>query len=207
MKNKKSSKGIREADQDQDENEDEDQYEVEKIISKKIEKGKELYEVKWVGWPSKYNTFEPLEHLTSPTVQEMVANFNSKNDKKKKDKVKEKVADKSILGKKRNFEDFLDGSIDQERIIESAKKSKSYIDTFLNEESSPNTHKNEYSKNANGTLKAVRKCAPSFEEDKSDIQMLSESENNQNADEQDSIIQDTEPMVNTKILKSEQKKK
>jgi hypothetical protein len=40
-----------------------EQYDVEKIVDKKIEKGKVKYLVKWVGWDSKSNTWEPIKHL------------------------------------------------------------------------------------------------------------------------------------------------
>ena len=62
---------------------DEEEYIVEKIVGKKVIDGRDMYEIKWVGWPHKYNTMEPIEHLTQSTVQEMVAIFNSKNDIKK----------------------------------------------------------------------------------------------------------------------------
>ena len=72
VKNKPNSKN--------DDQSDSEEYIVEKIVSKKIINGRELYEIKWVGWPSRYNTHEPIEHLTQTSVQEMVAIFNSKYD-------------------------------------------------------------------------------------------------------------------------------
>ena len=42
---------------------EEDFYEVEKIIKMKIQKGKNLFLVKWVGYPSSENTWEPKENL------------------------------------------------------------------------------------------------------------------------------------------------
>ena len=36
---------------------------VEKIIKMKIQKGKKYFLVKWVGFPSSDNTWEPKEHL------------------------------------------------------------------------------------------------------------------------------------------------
>jgi hypothetical protein len=38
-------------------------YEVEKIVDKKISAGKPLYLVKWKGYDSSENTWEPLKHL------------------------------------------------------------------------------------------------------------------------------------------------
>ena len=46
------------------ENKDEEEgHEVEMIVAHKKEDGKTFYEVKWVGWPSSSNTWEPEEHV------------------------------------------------------------------------------------------------------------------------------------------------
>ena len=37
---------------------------VEKIIKMKIQKGKKYFLVKWVGFPTSDNTWEPKEHLS-----------------------------------------------------------------------------------------------------------------------------------------------
>jgi hypothetical protein len=52
---------------------DEPYYEVEAIVGKKMYRGKPQYHVKWKGYPSDQNTWEPLENLTN--VMEMVENF------------------------------------------------------------------------------------------------------------------------------------
>ena len=55
---------------------------VEKIISRKIKmeknKRKAYYLVKWEGWPSKYNTWEPIENLES--CKSLVSNYDKKNN-------------------------------------------------------------------------------------------------------------------------------
>jgi hypothetical protein len=38
-------------------------FEVEKIVSKKVEDGKTLYQIKWKGYSITDNTWEPIEHL------------------------------------------------------------------------------------------------------------------------------------------------
>lgn len=53
-----------------------DAYEVESIVGKKMIDGVLKYEVKWRGFPSSENTFEPLAHLTRPTVRRMVRAFD-----------------------------------------------------------------------------------------------------------------------------------
>ena len=50
---------------DQAENEKEEFYQVEKIVQSKLVKGKKFYQVKWVGYSSKDNTWEPTEHLSN----------------------------------------------------------------------------------------------------------------------------------------------
>ena len=45
----------------------ENYYVVEKIVGKKVEKGEELYLVKWEGWPDQFNTWENFDNLhTAP---------------------------------------------------------------------------------------------------------------------------------------------
>jgi hypothetical protein len=39
------------------------EYEVERIIDKKIKHGKPYYMIKWKGYPSSDNSWEPLRHL------------------------------------------------------------------------------------------------------------------------------------------------
>lgn len=41
----------------------EDIYKVDKIVGKKVKNGKILYEVKWLGYTSDDNTWEPKENL------------------------------------------------------------------------------------------------------------------------------------------------
>jgi hypothetical protein len=38
-------------------------YEVEKIVGKRVENGKTLYQIKWKGYSITDNTWEPIEHL------------------------------------------------------------------------------------------------------------------------------------------------
>jgi len=70
-------------------------YEVEKIISKEIVGGKVFYQIKWLSWSSKHNTYEPIEHLGG--AKEMIEEFernlinnihntNTLDDKSKKHK-------------------------------------------------------------------------------------------------------------------------
>jgi len=42
-------------------------YTIESIVGKKIVEGRPVYRVKWLGWPSSTNTYEPLENLQQAT--------------------------------------------------------------------------------------------------------------------------------------------
>ena len=50
-----------------------DVYEPEKVVGQRLAKGVTQYSVKWVGWESKHNTWEPIEHLTNRAQQEYLA--------------------------------------------------------------------------------------------------------------------------------------
>jgi len=47
----------------------ENEFEVERIVEEKIEKGKTLFHIKWKGWGSEHNTWEPKEHLSEITLK------------------------------------------------------------------------------------------------------------------------------------------
>ena len=48
-------------------------YEVDKIITRKIKKGKKFYLIKWEGYSIRYCSWEPLSHLNN--ILEMVEDF------------------------------------------------------------------------------------------------------------------------------------
>ena len=48
---------------------DEENFEVETIVDKKIEGDKQLYLIKWKGYPESDNTWEPFENLTECAEQ------------------------------------------------------------------------------------------------------------------------------------------
>lgn len=45
-----------------------DFYKVEAIVNKKIANGEPLYRIKWVGYPSWQNTWEPPHHLPQDII-------------------------------------------------------------------------------------------------------------------------------------------
>lgn len=53
---------------------DEDIYTVEKIVSKKRLNQKTLYLVKWEGYGSDQNTWEPVQNLSN--VKDMIKRYN-----------------------------------------------------------------------------------------------------------------------------------
>ncbi len=54
----------------------EDQYDVEEIVGWRVYRGKPQYLVKWVGYPSSANTWEPLENLINASV--FIAEYEEK---------------------------------------------------------------------------------------------------------------------------------
>ena len=55
-------------------------YEVEKIMDRRIVKGKKEYLIKWKGYPENQSTWEPNSHLTY--IQELVKKFNEEYNNK-----------------------------------------------------------------------------------------------------------------------------
>ena len=53
-----------------------DTYEPEKIVAQRCSKGVSQWLVKWVGWESKHNTWEPIENLAG--CEDMIADFNGR---------------------------------------------------------------------------------------------------------------------------------
>ena len=53
-----------------------DVYEPEKIIGQRLSKGVTTFNVKWVGWADKDNTWEPIEHLAG--CEDMIAEFKDR---------------------------------------------------------------------------------------------------------------------------------
>jgi hypothetical protein len=49
--------------------EDDETYEVEELLEKKLdEQGKEIYKVKWKGYPESDATWEPIENINDQEV-------------------------------------------------------------------------------------------------------------------------------------------
>ena len=72
----------------------EEEYEVEKIIDKKIENGKTLYLVKWVGWDLSESTWEPQANLEN---SKLLIEKYEKSKKKHKASNKSKVTQTLFL--------------------------------------------------------------------------------------------------------------
>lgn len=59
--------------EEEEEDGDEPVYEVERILAKKVEKGKVSFLLKWKGYPYEDSTWEPQEHLS---CDELLRKFN-----------------------------------------------------------------------------------------------------------------------------------
>jgi len=72
--------------------EEEEEYEVEDIRDKKFRNGQWEYLIKWVGWESDTNTWEPKEHLDDcpDKLEEFEKKWKRKQEKKEKRKKEER---------------------------------------------------------------------------------------------------------------------
>ena len=71
-----------------------DEWEVEEVRDKQQIKGTIHYLVKWAGWPSEYNSYEPASHLTD--TPKAVASYERKlKQKRKKAQVNENESEDS----------------------------------------------------------------------------------------------------------------
>ena len=66
----------------------EDEWEVEEVLDEKRTKDIVYYLVKWTGWPSEYNSYEPVAYLTN--APQAIVSFERKR-KRKADKADEKA--------------------------------------------------------------------------------------------------------------------
>ena len=69
-------------DEESDDN-SEEEYIVEKIVDKRTKNKKIEYLIKWENWDNKDNTWEPVEHLQAPEVQEMIQKWENKKKRKR----------------------------------------------------------------------------------------------------------------------------
>ena len=60
----------------------EDEWEVEEILDRRTRKNVVQYLVKWAGWPSEYNSFEPVNHLSN--APRAIAAFERRLNKRKR---------------------------------------------------------------------------------------------------------------------------
>nr|CAJ18348.1 putative H3K9 methyltransferase [Enallagma cyathigerum] len=90
-----------------DSNVPEDEYEVEKILDYDYDYDAHWYLIKWKGWKSKFNTWEPLDNLENS--QHLVEEFHKKADeqaeqiKKKQESLLNKAEELMVLHADINF--------------------------------------------------------------------------------------------------------
>jgi Chromo (CHRromatin Organisation MOdifier) domain len=68
--------------------EDSFQYEVEQVLAMKIEDSKKMYLIKWLGYSTSQNSWEPLENLE---CVDLIKEFDMKKEPKDDDKKSIKV--------------------------------------------------------------------------------------------------------------------
>lgn len=109
----------------------EEEYVVEKVVDRREKKGKIEYLLKWKGYDSSANTWEPKENLECPELIKAFEDTRTANKKevtKEKEKEKKKIKPSSTTGsgsKRRDSEADGDFSEEDEKDDASTKSNKS----------------------------------------------------------------------------------
>jgi len=115
----------------------EDEYLVEKILDKKHEDGIWKYFIKWNGWPSDTNTWEPLAHLKG--CEQMLAAFEKKWALENPELAGTIKPDSHNEEKEEENESDYDSD---ENVGDGLDKTKQYMDFDVMEECPPNKEPN-----------------------------------------------------------------
>jgi hypothetical protein len=66
---------------------DQEEWDVQEVKGSKNIDGIQYYLVKWTGWPSEYDTWEPREHLTN--TKQKIKEWEKSNQKRQQISIKE----------------------------------------------------------------------------------------------------------------------
>ncbi|XP_061774245.1 M-phase phosphoprotein 8 isoform X2 [Nerophis ophidion] len=105
-----------------EQDEEEDVYEVERIIEMRVEEGEVLYRVRWKGYCSDDDTWEPEAHLED--CREVLLAFKKAATDAKKEAEAKKVVQKPLPTKSDLFEADSESDSDKDRLSEAPVKKK-----------------------------------------------------------------------------------
>lgn len=82
----------------------EEDYVVERVVGKKICRGKTYYRIKWLGYPEEQNTWEPLKNCTGALslIREYEANYEQNDDEQEQSRSRSRSRNDAVKRKSKS---------------------------------------------------------------------------------------------------------